>query len=174
MEGVTLTNQKLEYPPLHTERIDLRILNLGDAEAVYRHFSDEEVTRYMDIEPCKDLKEAEEIIQFHIDDLGCRWGMFDKDMNGLIGTCGFHYLRREGSEFTAEVGYDLSRAYWGKGLMYEGIKEVIDFGFSKMGLTTIDATVEPENVRSITLMERLGFERDAELRDQLVYFVLKR
>lgn len=174
MEGVKLTNQKLEYPPLHTERIDLRILNLVDAEAVHRHFSNEEVTRYMDIEPCKDLKEAEEIIQFHIDDLGCRWGMFDKGTDELIGTCGYHYLRREDKEFTAEIGFDLSKAYWGQGLMYEGMKEVIDFGFSTMGLTTIDATVEPENARSITLMERLGFERDAELRDQFVYFELKR
>ncbi|MNO36008.1 Spermidine N(1)-acetyltransferase [compost metagenome] len=173
-EGVKLTNQRFEYPPLQTDRIDLRILNLADAEAVFRHFSDEEVTRYMDIEPCKDLKEAEEIIQFHIDDLGCRWGMFDKERDELIGTCGYHYLRREHKEFTAEIGFDLSKAYWGQGLMYEGMKEVIDFGFSTMGLTTIDATVEPENAKSIILMERLGFDRDAELRDQFVYFVLKR
>ncbi|WP_234536625.1 GNAT family N-acetyltransferase [Paenibacillus pseudetheri] len=160
-----MTNQRLEYPPLHTERINLRILNLVDAEAVHRHFSDEEVTRYMDIDPCKDLKEAEEIIQFHIDDLGCRWGMFDKGTDELIGTCGYHYLRREDEEFTAEIGFDLSKAYWGQGLMYGG---------SSMGLTTIDATVEPENARSITLMERLGFERDTELREQFVYFELKR
>lgn len=162
----------MEFPALHTERIHLRILNLQDAGEVFEHFSDEEVTRYMDIEPCKNIEEAEEIIQYHIDDLGCRWGIFDKEQNILMGTCGYHYLRRDGNEFIAEIGYDLSKAYWGKGYMYEVMKEVIAFGFSEMGLTKIDATVEPENVRSITLMERLRFDRDAELRDNLVYFVL--
>ncbi|AWV33655.1 hypothetical protein MHH60_00850 [Paenibacillus sp. FSL H7-0716] len=61
----------------------------------------------MDIEPCKDLVEAEEIIQYHLEDLGCRWGMFENAKNEFVGT-------------------------------------------------------------------RLEFERDAELRDQLLYFVLKR
>ncbi|OME14935.1 GNAT family N-acetyltransferase [Paenibacillus odorifer] len=174
LEGVKLNNQSVVFPALHTARIELRILNLEDANVVFRHFSDEEVTRYMDIEPCKDLIEAEEIIQYHLEDLGCRWGMFEKANNEFIGTCGYHYLRRVGNEFTAEVGYDLSRAFWGKGYMYEVMKEIIDLGFLKLGFTSIDATVEPENVRSIMLLERLGFEQDAELRDQLLYFVLKR
>lgn len=164
---------RMEFPTLQTERVFLRILDLQDAEEVFEHFSDEEVTRFMDIEPCKDPKEAEEIIQYHINDLGCRWGMFDNDRNVLMGTCGYHYLRKEQNEFTAEIGFDLSHAYWGKGYMYEVLKKVISFGFSEMGLTKIDATVEPANIRSITLMERLGFDREPELQDNLVYFVLK-
>lgn len=169
-----MNNHRLEFPTLQTERIQLRILAQEDAAEVFEHFSDEEVTRFMDIEPCKEIEEAKEIIQYHIDDLGCRWGIFGRELNVLIGTCGYHYLRRDGNEFTAEIGYDLSKAYWGKGYMYEVLREVIAFGFTKMGLTKIDATVEPENVRSITLMERLRFNRDAELRDHLVYFVLNR
>lgn len=46
----------------------------------------------MDIEPCNDIKEAEEIIQFHIDDKGCHWGLFDKKDNKFIGTRVFHCL----------------------------------------------------------------------------------
>lgn len=173
MEGAKLNHLRVEFPSLQTERINLRILNLQDAEEVLVHFSDEDVTRFMDIEPCKSLQEAQEIIQYHIDDSGCRWGLLVKDRNVLIGTCGYHYLRRDEHEFIAEIGFDLSKAYWGKGYMNEVMKEVINFGFSELGLAKIDATVEPENVRSLTLMERLGFDREPELQDNLVYFVLR-
>lgn len=68
--------QKFDYPSLETERLNLRILSFRDSDEVYKHFSDEEITRLMDIEPCKDIKEAEEIIRFHLLDSGCRWGLF--------------------------------------------------------------------------------------------------
>ncbi|BBH24413.1 N-acetyltransferase [Paenibacillus baekrokdamisoli] len=167
-------NRKIEFPSLETDRLNLRILTLHDAEEVWKHFSDEEVTRFMDIEPCKDIKEAEEIIRFHLEDSGCRWGLFDKDKNNLIGTCGYHCLRRADDHFIAEVGFDLSKLYWGKGLMYEGMKGIIDFGFRELGLTMIDATAEPENKRSINLMSKLGFQREVERKDHLISFNLNR
>jgi ribosomal-protein-alanine N-acetyltransferase len=167
-------NSRIEFPSLETERLNLRILTLQDSEEVFKHFSDEEITRFMDIEPCKDIKEAEEIIRFHLEDSGCRWGLFDKNNNNLIGTCGYHYLRKTNDDFIAEVGFDLTKLYWGKGLMYEVMKVVIEFGFTEMGLTMIDATVEPENERSINLLRKLGFKREIELRDNLIYFYLNR
>ncbi|MED4909741.1 GNAT family N-acetyltransferase [Brevibacillus centrosporus] len=72
---------EFDYPSLETERLNLRILSDQDTEAVYNHFSDDEVTKYMDIKPCKDRKETEEIIQFHLLDSGCPWGIFEKGAN---------------------------------------------------------------------------------------------
>ncbi|WP_088103040.1 GNAT family N-acetyltransferase [Halalkalibacter urbisdiaboli] len=161
-----------EFPELETERVNLRILTFDNSEEVYLHFSDNDVTRYMDIEPCKHIKEAEEIIRFHMEDSGCRWGLFHKHSNKFIGTVGFHYLRRKNEEFIAEVGFDLSKAYWGNGFMYEAMKEVILFGFTQMGLTTIDATVELDNEKSINLMKKLGFNKGLELKGNLQYFYL--
>jgi ribosomal-protein-alanine N-acetyltransferase len=54
------------FTELETERLWLRILTLEDNTAVFAHFADEEVTRYMDITPCRDMSEAEEIIRFHL------------------------------------------------------------------------------------------------------------
>ena len=78
-------NRIIAFPELETKRIRLRLLTLADSEEVYHHFSDSEVTRYMDIEPCKDMKEAEEIIQYHLDDAGCRWGLYDKMNHTFLG-----------------------------------------------------------------------------------------
>lgn len=57
--------------------------------------------------------------------------------------------------------------------MQEAMKAVVSFGFNTMGLAVIDATVEQENERSLSLMTKLGFTRDAELRDYLVYYYLE-
>lgn len=174
MRGIGIVNKKIEFPLLETKRINLRILTLQDTEEVFKHFSDKDVTRFMDIEPCEDLEEAEQIIRYHLEDSGCRWGLFDKYHNNFIGTCGFHYLRRTNDNFIAEVGFDLSKLYWGKGLMLEAMKAVIEFGFRKMSLDIIDATVEPENERSVNLMRTLGFKQESELRDNLIYFYIDR
>lgn len=165
---------KKEYPRLETDRLKLRILTKDHAMEVFKHFSDPFVTRYMDIEPCRNLKEAEEIIQYHEDDLGCRWGIFEKARGCFIGTIGFHYLRKTDETFIAEIGFDLSKDYWGKGYVTEAVNEVISFGFSNIGLQKIDATVEPENQKSIKLMTKLGFNKGIELKDELIYFSLEK
>lgn len=125
----------------------------------------------MDIPPCRDIAEAVEIIRFHTEDSGCRWGLFDKATGQLAGTCGYHcWVTGEPSK--AEIGYDLSSAWWGQGLMTEAITPVIRVGFELMGLELIEATADPANVRSARLLERLGFQRKEELVDGLVYYFL--
>lgn len=166
--------KEYHYPALETERLVLKILTLDNVEEVYNHFNDEHITKFMDIEPCKNMKEAEEIIQFHMDDLGCRWGIYTNADNEFIGTCGFHYLREKHHLVTAEVGFDLSEKYWGKGFMREVMQSIIKFGFFKMNLDMIDGTVEQENERSLALMHRLGFIRSTELQDNLVYFYMNK
>jgi ribosomal-protein-alanine N-acetyltransferase len=167
------TNDRLIYPQLETPRIILKELTLEDAEFVYKHFSDSDVTQFMDIEPCKDINEGKEIIQFHLNDTGCRWGLFDRKTDSLLGTIGFHCWV-QGDPSRAEMGFDLAKSYWGKGLMQEALQPVIQFGFEVMDLTMIEATVEQENVKSRNLMERLNFKREEELRDGLIYYYLMR
>ena len=147
------------FPDLTTARVQLRVLTQDDTEAVQRHFSDDEVTRYMDIDPCSTLEQARQIIAFHQSDPGCRWGLFSKSTGQLIGTCGYHAWERDRSTPEAEIGYDLGRTHWGAGLMSEVLHIVIPFGFDRMGLGLIYAGVESGNERSIRLLERLGFRR---------------
>lgn len=126
----------------------------------------------MDIAPCKDLSEAEEIIRFHLEDSGCRWGLFDKRSGELVGTSGYHCWVTE-PERRAEIGFDLSKAYWGFGYMTEALKPVLAYGFGPMNLERIEATVEPGNARSRRLLEKLGFQAGEELVEGLIYYELK-
>ncbi|MNB87684.1 putative ribosomal N-acetyltransferase YdaF [compost metagenome] len=166
-----MMEEKFAFPELETERLYIRVLQESDSTAVFRHFADEEVTRYMDIPPCKELAEASEIIRFHTEDSGCRWGIFDKATGQLAGTLGYHCWVT-GEQSRAEIGYDLSSGWWGRGLMTEAISPVIRFGFCDMGLELIEATADPANERSARLLERLGFQHKEELVDGLVYYFL--
>ena len=163
---------KFRFPDLETSRTHLRILTLEDVESVYRHFSDESVTRFMDIEPCSSWNDARDIIEFHLKDSGCRWGIFDKDTNTLLGTCGYHCWARDESPHTAEIGYDLGKAHWGRGLMEEVLQVVISFGYSEMDLIRIEARPLSDNVRSIRLLTKLGFRAETAVRDGCQMFHL--
>ncbi|TYP69551.1 GNAT family N-acetyltransferase [Paenibacillus methanolicus] len=168
-----MTAHAFVFPPLETERLRLALLTLADAEAVMRHFGDERVTAFMDIPPCRSIAEAEEIIRFHLHDSGCRWGLFDRLNGELIGTCGFHCWAEQ-APARAEIGFDLSPAYWGQGLMLEALRPVVAIGFERMELAYIEATAEPANERSARLLAKLGFEEADALREGLRYFRLRR
>lgn len=163
----------MQFPAIKTERLFMRTLTLEDIEAVFNHFSVPEVTRFMDIDVCKDLYEAEEIIAFHVQDSGCRYGLFSKENQELVGTCGFHCWSNEGGETKAEIGFDLSPRYWGKGYMQEALKEIIRIGFDLMNLDYIEATTEVENFQSQKLLMKVGFHPEAQLKDDLLYFTLR-
>ncbi|MGP0583494.1 GNAT family N-acetyltransferase [Paenibacillus timonensis] len=153
----------------------MRELTSIDADAVFRHFSVPEVTRFMDIEPCEDRQEAEEIIAFHIQDSGCRYGLFSKESKELIGTCGYHcWSTDDHRETKAEIGFDLAPSYWGKGLMQEALNPLIRMGFELMGLDYIEATTEVDNIPSQRLLQKLGFHQESELKEGLFYFTLRR
>jgi ribosomal-protein-alanine N-acetyltransferase len=153
----------VNYPRLETERLYLRELTLDDAPAARVHFSDPEMTEFMDIDPCTDLESAREIIAYHLHDTGVRWGLFDRQTDALIGTCGFHCW--DATRAQAEIGYNLSPAHWGRGLMREALEAALAFGFGTMALSEVHAISDRANHRSMRLLERLGFEFRPDLPD---------
>lgn len=157
------------YPQFETSRLLLRELTLEYTNEVFALFSDPVIVKFMDIEPCHTRQEAEEIISFHLEDTGTRWGIFLKEENRFIGTCGYHCLDMNTK---AEIGFDLAQEYWGKGYMQEALAPVIDFGLNQMNLVFIEATVDVENTRSQRLLEKLSFIKAEELKDNLFYYRL--
>jgi ribosomal-protein-alanine N-acetyltransferase len=164
-------NEGIPFPNMETELLFLRLLKPADAEFIYHHFSNPAVTQFlMDEAPLSEPAQAQEIIQSYQDPEGKtynRWGIVRKQDHQLIGTCGYHKWHRR--YFRAEIGYDLSPASWGQGYMTEALSAVIQNGFERMGLNRIDALVYTENVRSMKLLQNLGFQKEGVLRD---YFYL--
>jgi ribosomal-protein-alanine N-acetyltransferase len=81
----------------------------------------------------------------------------------LIGTAGFNVWSR--THQRGELSYDLARPHWGKGLMTRVVQTICDYGFSAMGINRIQATVAIDNIASIRVLSKVGFQEEGLMRD---------
>ena len=159
-----------DLPEIKTERLLLRKMNMDDAEDVFDYASDPEVARYVIWDAHRSIKDSESFLDLVVEgyrngELGS-WGMVDRESGKLIGTCGY-----DGSWFPAharaEIGYAISRQYWGRGLMPEAVTALLEFGFSRMELNRIVARCFPENIASERVMQKVGMTYEGTLREHL-------
>ncbi|GAK45879.1 acetyltransferase, including N-acetylase of ribosomal protein [Tepidicaulis marinus] len=156
---------------LETPRFLLTPLETHDVPALLTHFQDPRVTEYMDIDPFTRSEEAEDVVgwaeNLRAAAQGIRWAIREKAQDGapgcFLGTCGFNALVYERAR-RGEVAYDLSPAYWGKGVMAELMPLLIALAAGPLALRRLEAMVTPGNIRSIRLLERHGFEKEGLLR----------
>jgi ribosomal-protein-alanine N-acetyltransferase len=99
----------------------------------------------------------------------------------LVGTLDLYGIDHENAR--AIVRVDLMKKHWGKGLMSEALRALVDCGFREMGLNRIEAAADLKNLRSIRLMDLCRFWMGGVLRqrsyyegafhDDVMYFLLK-
>jgi len=163
------SNQK--FPVLETDRLILRELAENDIDDLFEIFSSEDVMKYYGMFPFNNqndlLKVIDSFSKGFKEERIIRWGIQTKSDSKIIGTCGFHNWNKK--HFRAEVGYELSKAYWQKGYMTEAIKEILHYGFAHMNLNRIEAIVYPENLASQNTLIRLGFREEGLLRDYMCF-----
>ncbi len=165
---------------LETERLILRRFTPEDAAENFRIYTDPENMRFMGRQP--DSVEFERYhIHKHIANYYDRhefglWAAVLKEDGRLIGRCGLLYQPVEGTE-EVEVSYLIDRPYWGRGLATEAARAVVKLGFEHYGFPRIVALINPENVGSVRVAEKVGlkYERDVNFRDygQVALYALK-
>ena len=157
-----------QLPTLEGDRVRLRALRDSDAEALFEIFSDEEVARFWSSPPWTEPAQADELLESVRRGLDTKtlwqWGVCAAPEDKVVGTCTLWQIDAENQR--AEIGFALSRAVWGRGLMIDALTLLLDFSFSDLGLRRMEADVDPENVASIGLLERLGFQREGYLRER--------
>ena len=153
------------FPLLETANLHLRELVPGDAEAIFRLFADDEVTRFYDFDSFTSVTQAVDLIarqsaRFARGE-GVRWGITQRNTDVVIGTVG---LLVEMTHATGGLGYDLARPYWRLGIMSEALAIIIRFGFRTVNLNRLQALVVPGNIASLKLLEKLNFTEEGLLR----------
>ena len=81
------------------------------------------------------------------------WGVEELETGRLAGRVGFH--EPDGwPEF--ELGWTIGRAFWGKGYATEAARAALRYAFLEMGRDHVISLIDPQNVRSIAVADRLG------------------
>ncbi|NUN63274.1 GNAT family N-acetyltransferase [Pseudanabaena biceps] len=156
-----------QFLTLQTPRLILRKLTIADAEDIFAYASDPQVTAYTLWEAHRSIDDTYDYLNNIVFELyrsgqGMDWGIISKKSNKLIGTCG---LYTKPVHRRAELGYALSRDYWGQGLMTEAAKAAIAFGFHVMHLQRIQGYCAVENISSARVLEKSGLEFEGILRN---------
>ena len=156
-------------PELATERLRLRAPSLGDAAALLAVLGDPAVTRYHNVPTLATLADArallERLEQRYAARETIRWAIELAQPREMIGTVGL--LRFDFEHRRAEVGYEIARRWWGRGLAPEAAGAVVRYGFTVLGLHRIEAGVLPGNRASVRVLEKLGFLEEGTRRDYL-------
>ena len=149
------------FPQLRGSRLCLRGPRADDADAVFALFSDPAVMRYWSRPPMSMRAEAEGRIAEFVEDFDARkalqWVIATRAHDEAIGTCTL--FRFEPRHRRAEIGYALRSDHWGRGLASEAAALAIDWAFRALALQRVGAAVDPENIPSRNLLQRLGFAR---------------
>ena len=152
---------------LETDRLYLRRFTVGDAEDMYRNWaSDPEVTRYLTW-PCHASAEAtaellKTWVEQYEDGGRFQWAIERKSAPGVIGSIAAVNL--DEATNAAEIGYCLSRACWGQGIMPEALRAVMDFLFDEADFNRLTARHDRNNPNSGHVMEKAGMRKEGVLR----------
>ena len=159
------------FPIIITKRLRLRKIILKDAKELFYLRSNEDLMKYLDKPKFIKIKEAKNFINVINIKLrkmeGIVWAITQIDNDKLIGTIGYHTIKTEHRR--AEIGYFLHPMYQGQGIMQEAISAIMDYGFNKMNLHSIEANVNPNNEKSIKLLIKNKFIKEAHFKEDYYF-----
>lgn len=159
-------NESDGVPVLESGRVRLRPYRDDDAEAMFELYSDPRVMRYWSFPAWVEPGQARVYLERARAGMDSGeifpWAIADAGSDRLIGALTLFSLHVE--QRRAEVGYSLSPHYQGRGVAAEALRLALGFAFASLGLRRIEADIDPRNLPSCRLVERLGFQREGLLR----------
>ena len=170
---------------LSSDRLLLRPVNKSDAEAIFKYRSDAVTNQYQGWIP-KTIDDAHHFVskvapELNVYDTWFQFAIVLKETGELVGDIGIHFLDEE--NYQAEIGCTLAKSQHGKGIANEALKTTIDYLFGDLKKHRISCSIDPDNIASIKMIERLGFRKEAHFKqsllidgewvDDIVYALLK-
>lgn len=146
---------------IETDRVILRAWQEADVNDFFEYASIKGVGEMAGWKHHDSIEVTEKILETFISEKNV-FAIICKENNKVIGSLGLHKSWANGeSEYEhlkiKEIGYVLSKAYWGKGLMPEVVKAVIQFYFDKNILDAFTIGHFAFNNQSKRVIEKCGF-----------------
>ncbi|NLK75058.1 MAG: GNAT family N-acetyltransferase [Clostridiales bacterium] len=146
---------------IETDRLILRPWQKCDLDDFYEYASVEGVGEMAGWRHHTSIDISKEILGSFISEKNV-FAIEYKEDNKVIGSLGLHWSwANDESEYAnlkvKEIGYVLSKAYWGKGLMPEAVKAVIRYCFKECKLDALTVGHFVINDQSRRVIEKCGF-----------------
>ncbi len=154
---------KINGKQIETDRLILRSFLPSDLDDFFEYASIEGVGEMAGWKHHESKEESQTILERFIEQ-DKTFAICLKMNNKVIGSLGVEKYGMEDAltEFThykgREIGYVLSKAYWGQGLMPEAVKAVIDYLFVDLDLDFLTCGYYDFNAQSKRVQEKCGFK----------------
>jgi RimJ/RimL family protein N-acetyltransferase len=158
-------------PSLETERLQLRLPQLGDVDDIVEFVGDEAVMRWIGGGPGGRGAAIE-----HVERWIARWdlngvGQFVVVLDGRVigrvgllvwdaGTWQTSTYAAAGEHAETELGWALTSQYWGHGYATEAARAVRAWAYTERRVERLISLIDPENARSTRVAEKLGARPD--------------
>jgi ribosomal-protein-alanine N-acetyltransferase len=147
-------------PTRRTSRLLLRAPERADVSPLYAIQSDPEAMKHTFCSPSLEATAVrlEEYAARFAEDGFAPWTVILAAEDRIIGWGGLNKDPGE-PEWGTEVAYYFDRAYWGRGLATELVRESLAHAFEDLELEYVGAFTKPDNVASARVLSKNGFER---------------
>lgn len=146
---------------IETDRLILRPFTKDDLSDFFAYASVPGVGEMAGWPHHETIETSETILNMFIEEKNVL-AIFHKETGRVIGSFGFHdswanYDERYKDKRLCEIGYVLSREFWGQGLMPEAVKAALKYGFTELNLEIIGVCHFTGNMQSRRVIEKSGF-----------------
>lgn len=149
---------------IKTERLTLRPIVFSDQEDIFEYSKHPMVGPNAGWKPHESRSETMEIMKTIFLDQDSVWGIEIKDEKKIIGSIGLIKDTKRENKQAMMLGYAIAYDKWGKGITTEAAREVIEYGFEKLGLSLISVWCYAHNERSRGVIKKCGFKYEGTMR----------
>lgn len=148
---------------LHTSRLQLRPYKHTDVDDVFGYAADPRWAQFLPLPTPYTFRHAEEFVATAILYDRATHVVWAVEHDGHV--IGGLNVRVTPSDFQVEIGYAIAREQWGKGLVTEAARVVLDTCFEHMpALVRVEALADSRNTASSRVMQKLGMTHEGTLR----------
>lgn len=157
----------MTFKPLQTQRLTLRPLSLGDANALFPIFSDDDTMRYWAHGPVSSIQDMRKSLEYNLTAEGQPPNAFaicetaDGPAMGWVTLYAFH-------DGNAGAGYILAKELRGRGLVREAMVALLDYAFETRRLHRLYLDIDPDNSASIRLAQTMQFRWEGHFKESFL------
>ncbi len=144
---------------LHTERLTLRPFYMSDADDLYAYASVDGVGQMAGWLPHRTIEDTYSILRLFLQNKNTFAVVYQDKCIGSVGIEPYDdtVFPEYNSQRCREIGYVLSKAYWGQGLMPEAVNAVLTYLFESVKLDAVFCANFVQNKQSARVQEKCGF-----------------